>query len=510
MSRADIRALPAWADALGLLLAGALHAFAFAPREAWWLQIACVVLLAWRFAAAPSARRAALAGFAFSLGWLTLGVWWLFISMHRYGGLPAPLAALAVLALTALLSIYLAAAGAAFVRWRSGRPLADAALFAALWLAAELARGELFTGFPWLAAGYAHADSPLAALAPWLGVYGIGAASAFAAALIVGGVRLRRAPPFALALAAIALPPLLPAAFTHPTGEIGVALLQGNVPQNEKFEVRFQPEALAWTARAMLDAPADLVVAPETAIPFLPEQLPEGFWDGLRNAFAGSERAALIGVPLVRPLADGGVGYTNSAAGFSAAAQRLPEGFYRYDKHHLVPFGEFIPLGFHWFVAMMNIPLGDFERGPLDAPSFEVNGQRIGPNVCYEDLFGEELAARFVEPRRAPTVLANLSNIAWFGETEAVDQHLQISRLRSLELQRPMLRATNTGATAVIDHRGKVARWLEPHTRGVLLAKVQGREGTTPFAWWAGRLGLWPLWLVALSVTALMARRAPR
>ena len=105
---------------------------------------------------------------------------------------------------------------------------------------------------------------------------------------------------------------------------------------------------------------------------------------------------------------------------------------------------------------MMNIPLGDFERGPVAAPSFEVGGERVAPNICYEDLFGEELAARFVPEASAPTILANISNIGWFGRTIAVEQHLRISRMRSLELQRPMIRATNTGATAVIDHRGVV------------------------------------------------------
>lgn len=510
MSAPASRSLPAWADAVGLLLAGVLHAFAFAPRDAWWLQLACVAVLAWRVGAAATPRRAALAGFAFSLGWLTMGVWWLFISMHRYGGLPAPLAAAAVLALTGFLSLYLAAAGWAHARWRRGRPMADAALFAALWLLAELARAVLFTGFPWLAAGYAHVDAPLGALAPWIGVYGIGAWAALAAALAVAGAAHRRAVPVALALALLALPPLLPSAFTHASGEIEVALLQGNVPQNEKFVAEYQVEPLQWTVRSLLDARSDLVVAPETAIPWLPQQMPEGFWEGLRDAFANGDRAALVGVPLTRALPDGQVGYTNSAVGFSAAARALPEGLYRYDKHHLVPFGEFIPLGFRWFTEMMNIPLGDFERGPLDAPSFELKGQRIGPNICYEDLFGEQLAARFVDAARAPTVLANISNIAWFGDTEAIDQHLQISRLRTLELQRPMLRATNTGATAVIDHRGKVTRWLAPHTRGVLVAQVQGRKGTTPFAWWAGRFDLWPLVLLALSVLLPMAWRSRR
>jgi apolipoprotein N-acyltransferase len=172
---------------------------------------------------------------------------------------------------------------------------------------------------------------------------------------------------------------------------------------------------------------------------------------------------------------------------------------------HLVPFGEFVPPGFRWFIDLMHIPLGDFARGPLDAPSFAFAGQRIAPNICYEDLFGEELARRFADPAAAPTVFANVSNIAWFGDTIAVPQHLHISRLRALEFQRPMLRATNTGATAVIDHRGRVTHRLEPFTRGVLDARVEGRDGLTPYARWASRLGLWPLAGLAAAVAAAFA-----
>ena len=185
-----------------------------------------------------------------------------------------------------------------------------------------------------------------------------------------------------------------------------------------------------------------------------------------------------------------------------------PGGFYRYDKHHLVPFGEFIPTGFRWFTQMMNIPLGDFNRGPVGAASFAYRGERIGANICYEDLFGEELAARFADEANAPTMFANLSNIGWFGDTIAIAQHLEISRMRALEFQRPMLRATNTGATAVIDHTGRVTASLPRLTQGVLDAQVQGRTGLTPFAWWAARFGLWPLTLLALGIVAASALRA--
>ena len=176
---------------------------------------------------------------------------------------------------------------------------------------------------------------------------------------------------------------------------------------------------------------------------------------------------------------------------------------YRYDKWHLVPFGEFIPRGFRWFTDLMNIPLGDFARGVLNPPSFAAAGQRVAPNICYEDLFGEELARRFVDEALAPTVLANVSNMGWFGDSSAIVQHLNISRLRALELQRPLIRATNTGATAVVDHRGQVRAELAPHTRGVLLSSVQGREGLTPYARWAAHAGLWPLWALGLLLSLI-------
>ena len=288
---------------------------------------------------------------------------------------------------------------------------------------------------------------------------------------------------------------LLPSAeFSRPAGSLNVVLLQGNVPQDEKFAPARISAAIDWHVRELLaarDAGVDLVVAPETALVLLPAEMPPGFWESLQRTFSAGRTHALFGVPM----GSAGEGYTNSAAGIGPG-QPTSAPVYRYDKHHLVPFGEFIPLGFRWFTEMMNIPLGDFARGPLVAPSMAVAGQRVAPNICYEDLFGEELAARFTDPAASPTIFANLSNIAWFGDTIAIDQHLQISRMRTLELQRPMLRATNTGATVAIDHRGRLTRAAPTQRRVVLTAQVQGREGRTPFAWWAGHAGLWPLGLL--------------
>jgi apolipoprotein N-acyltransferase len=502
--------------------AGALHALPSGRPDLWWLQPIAVAVLVAACVGASRARAAGL-GALFGTAWGVAGTWWLFISMHRYGGLPAPMAAAAVVLLAAFLASYLAAAlGVVAPALARGGVLRPAAAFTGAWLLAELARGSLFTGFPWAASGYAHVQGPLAAWAPWVGVYGLGALATFAAASVVMAASSATSsaawspasgraagspwPRLAVVGVLLAMPWLAPGGgFTQPGATLRVALLQTHVAQDQKFSTDAMPEALRWTEQALREAEADLVVGPETVIPLLPDQLEAflpGWWPALREHFRAPGRHALVGLPLGSFEA----GYTNSVAGLSAATAGLPEGFYRYDKHHLVPFGEFIPTGFRWFTAMMNIPLGDFARGPLAAPSFEVHladgrVERIGPNICYEDLFGEELAARFVDTARAPTVLANVSNIGWFGDTVAIPQHLQISRMRALELERPMVRATNTGATAIVDHRGRVTHALAPMTRGVLVGEVQGRTGVTPYARWAGRWGLGPL--VALATAAM-------
>jgi apolipoprotein N-acyltransferase len=480
---------------------GAIFSFSFVhTTQTWWLQFACIGLLAWGMSRV-SVRHAALLGSAFGTAWMAASIWWLFISMHRYGGLPAPLAMLAVAALAAGLSLFTAMAMALFARLRRSHAFTDALLFGGCWLGAELARGLVLTGFPWVATGYGQVDAPLASSAPWVGVYGIGFVVATLAACLAFNIGIQRQLISGAVVGALvfASPLLLQRDFTTSAGRLGVTLVQTNVPQNEKFVPQFLPETLEWLEKTVAAAPGPLVVAPETAIPLLLEQLGDDGWQRFAAPFREGQRGALIGLPL----GDYEAGYTNSVAGLSKGA---PQPFYRYDKQHLVPFGEFIPPGFRWFTDMMNIPLGDFARGPKVPPSFAFAGQRIGPNICYEDLFGEELARRFGDAASAPTILANVSNMGWFGDTIALTQHLNISRMRSLELQRPMIRATNTGATAAIDHRGVVIAQMKWSERGVLQAEVEGRNGVTPFAKWAEAFGLWPLVLLALVLVAVCGR----
>ncbi len=505
-----------WPAALGLLLAGTAHAFSLAWPLAWglpqgepqgWLQLAALATLAWQLQRCERPAQAAQSAWLFATAMLVATFWWLFISMHVYGGLPAPLAALAVLLLAGLLALYYALAAWVYAAWRPASAWGGALLFAACWLLAELARVRLFTGFPWGQSGYAHIDGWARPLAGWLGVHGLSwLAALWAAALAacLGPVRRHRAWVLAglvggaLGLAALPAPRGQPLA----QAPLSLTLVQGNIAQDEKFMPGTGlADALRYYGEQLGLARGALVVLPETALPLLPSQMDPLYWTSLRARFATGQQAALSGLPLGEP----DQGYTNSVMGLQPGT----ESPYRYDKHHLVPFGEFIPPAFDWFVRMMNIPLGSFARGPLAQPSFEWQGQRLAPNICYEDLFGEELGARFRDPEAAPTIFVNVSNIAWFGHTVAIDQHLHISRMRALEFARPMVRATNTGATVVIDAQGQVTHALPRHTRGMLDAQVQGTQGLTVYARWVSVLGLVP-WLalgLATCVAAWWMRR---
>jgi len=494
------------------LLAGGAQALSFAPTEFWWLQLVAMAALVALLADAPP-RVAARRAWAFGFGWLGAGFWWLYISLHVYGYLPAWLSAIAVAVLAALMALYYAIAGYAWARLRRGRPLVDALGFSAVWMLAELARGSLFGGFPWIAGGYAHTSGPLAAWAPYLGVYGIGALAAFvgaAVALVLLAQRGPRTRAPLLTLAPLLAPVVvlvagaaLPQAFTRSTGFLSVSLLQPDVAQNDKFEEAHVRQALAWHAARLGEAPGQLVVTPESSLPILPSQIPPETWLAYEKPFSRPGRAALVGVFT----GDDEQGYTNSMVGLDATHRMSAGTEYVYGKRHLLPFGEFVPPGFHWFVDMLKIPIGDQARGSRTA-SFVVGDQRVRPLICYEDLFGEEFAPAMVGPQAA-TLMANATNLAWFGKRMIQDQHLQFSRMRALEFQRGQVRATNTGATAVIDWQGRVTARLPPEVEGELDATVEGRIGDTPYAIWVSQWRLWPLWGLALA-QILFALRLPR
>lgn len=533
---------PAWRAPLLLVCAGLLHALSFAPGPlpAWILpfsQILALAVLARYVYAAVSVRQAAWRGFLFGFTQFMLGVYWLTISMHQYGGLPLPLAVAALALLSTALALYcaLAAGGCAALcqRYRGtdlsvGRYVLNAALWASCWTLAEWLRGTLFTGFPWLNIGYAHVEGLFAAWAPFVGVYGVAWLAAFAAGAVALMAQAKDTPHdhrAALCLGLAIVTGLLGIAWTHidwvrlEGQPIVLRLVQTNTPQSEKFDpARFEhalADAMQLAALPPKDAEAapQLVILPETVMPAFQDQIAPAIWDQWRSIASRLQAGILMGAPLHRT-AHGVERYTNGAIAFdgrtSLEALGRAQTPWHYDKHHLVPFGEFIPRGFHWFVRAMQIPLGDFDRGPVRQPPLRIGSQALAVDICYEDVFGEEII-QSVRPgadgQKGASILVNISNLAWFGNTWALRQHLQISRMRALESARPIVRATNTGMTAVVDPRGQVRAVLDPATRGVLDVDIQGTQGLTPYVRWGNAPVLG--WIGLCLLIGLWRRRRP-
>lgn len=498
------------------LALGALHAAAFIDDAAWPIAIAAlagIATLAARAARDTTSWRAAFAGaragFAFGLGWFLTGISWIYISLHTYGQMAAPIAAMGTFLLAAYLALYPALACAAFAAFRrrfAPKAASSIAAFAALWALSEIGRGTILTGFPWLASGYAQVGGPLAGFAPLLGVYGVSFAAALVAATLMaaaGGMGRGDQPRAWVTLLLVVGVPLAGAGLARidwstPSGApISVRLLQGNIAQDVKFvEARFD-ETVAVYLKSIEAKPADLIVLPETAFPKFLADLPDRVTERLVRDAHTAHAAIAFGVPI----AESRRRYFNSVIALVPASSPQPpfaaagrDSTQRYDKSHLVPFGEFIPFGFRWFVDLMKMPLGDFTRGATDQKPMLLAGNKVAFNICYEDLFGEEI----IRQAGDANILINVSNVAWFGDSMALPQHLAISRMRAIETARPMLRATNTGMTAAIDPHGKVMGQLAPFTTGSLDVTVQGMQGATPYI----RFGNAP---VALLIAILLA-----
>ncbi len=454
------------------LVAGALTVAGYAPLAVFPLPFLTLagLLLLWRSAATP--RAAFGMGFAFGAGVFGVGVPWVYVSLHDFGMMPAPLAAMGTLAFCAILALYPAAAGWCLARLQFGRLASALFAFPALWTLFEWLRGWIFTGVSWLALGYSQVDSPLAGFAPVVGTYGVSFVTALCAGLLVvvvtGSGKARLAGGVALVLA-FGLGQLLKKIdWTSPQGALlKVALLQGNIPQDLKFQADRYAATLAIYKRLVQASEGQLIVLPETAIPRFLDAVDPSYLKDIERIAAERRADILIGVPI----RDSDGRYFNSVISVGTSPSQ------RYDKSHLVPFGEFMPPGFGWIVKTFAIPLTDFSLGPENPKPLALAGQLVAPNICWEDAFGEEIIRQLPQA----TLLANVSNVAWFGDSLAPAQHLQISRMRALETGRTMLRATNTGVTAIIDPRGRVVARLPQFTEGILTGEVQGYVGASPY-----------------------------
>jgi apolipoprotein N-acyltransferase len=488
----------AWSTWIVSLLAGGLAVGGFAPFNLWPLPLLSLALLFGLLGRTPSSRSGFIIGLAWGLGFFLTGVSWVFVSLSVYGGMPGWLAALATLLFCTVLALFPAAAGALQARWPGSPALRVLLLMPLAWGVTEWTRGWIFTGFPWLTLGYSQVPaSPLAGYAPLFGVYGVSYLLALIAALLAWSVtRLswaQRAWAVA-AMAALALggQALRAVAWTTPVGApTTVALLQGNIPQDLKWQPETIDATLASYARMAAASPAQLIVLPETALPLFESDLPDAYRAGLAALGRRHGGDVLTGLPTGSPQG----AYFNSVISLGRAPSQ------RYHKVHLVPFGEYIPLQavWGWVIEVLHIPLSDFARGAVDQRPLAIGGQQVAANICYEDAFGAEIIRQLPEA----SVLVNVSNLAWFGDSFAPWQHAQMSQMRALETGRMMLRATNTGLTAIIDTRGRLLAHLPLFTAGSLSGTIQGHAGSTPYVRWGNApvLVLWGVlggvWVVA-------------
>ena len=479
---------------LGALAVGSFAPFSVFPLAP--VTLAVLLVMCERYP-----RAAPAAAYAYGLGLFLCGVSWVYVSLHDFGAMPAPLAALATFIFCAFLALFPALAVYALIRVRFAPAFALVVFFPAAWTLLEWTRGWIFTGFPWLAYGYSQiAASPLAGYAPLLGIYGVSLTVSMTAGLCAliwqryrSGERWKHWPVLlvALWLGGWALKQVT---WTHPEGEpVTISLLQGNVPQDLKFRPERIEKTLADYRALALSSTSRLIIFPETALPIFLDNVPQAYLAALAAHARQNGGDMLIGVPLRLP--DGR--YFNSVITVGTSAPQ------RYHKFHLVPFGEFIPLRplLGPVVGALAIPLQDFSRGTAHPQPLEVAGQRVAVNICYEDAFGEEIIRQLPQA----TLLANVSNVAWFGHSIAPSQHLQISQARALETGRYLVRATNTGVTAVIDPRGAVIARAEQYTRIVVNHRVPGYAGATPYVRW-GNLPLIAICVALLAVALLCGR----
>ena len=467
------------------LCTGLLAVSGFAPFGLYPFTVFALTVLFTQWLHAGDARAAAKIGFAFGFGLFGAGTGWIYVALHDYGDMPFLLALPATALFSAFIALFPALAGYAshriFHTGRRGKNEQAAytgllLVMPALWVLLEWLRGLFLTGFPWLTFGYSQAaDSPLAGYAPLLGAYGVSLAVTVSAGLLVllSKTRWGRQDKMALAMLAVLWvggAGLRMVGWTQPQGEpLKVSLVQGNISQELKFRKEKLVGTLETYRRLVLQSDARLIVLPESALPLQRDEVPENYAAILREHVRQNGGDLLIGA-FER---DHGQ-YYNSVFTLGTAEGQS------YRKNHLVVFGEFIPLrpALGWLInEVLNIPMGDLARGGLPQAPLKVAGQKVAVNICYEDVFGEEIIRALPEA----TLLVNVSNDAWYGDSHAAAQHNQMSQMRALESGRMMLRATNTGVTSVIGTDGRVRAMLPQHEEGVLTTMVQGYGGSTPY-----------------------------
>ncbi|WP_245621704.1 apolipoprotein N-acyltransferase [Sedimenticola selenatireducens] len=471
--------------------AGALSVLAFAPFSLYPLALAGPLLLLWLWRDATP-RFGFQSGWAYGLGLLGFGVFWLHISIDQFGNMGTAAAMAITLLFVLAIALYYGLVGWLTARlWQAG--MGGWWLFGlvpSLWVLGEWLRGWILTGFPWLLLGYSQIDSPLAGYAALFGVYGVSWLLLLSAVLLfrllspaVTG-RLWLACGLALLWGGGLLLSLV--TWTEPAGPpLKVSMIQGNIAQEAKWRRdSLRPTLDLYTGLTRENWQSNLIIWPETAVPAFAHQVEELLLRPLTEEALANQSALLIGIPM----------WDVESGAYYNSMISLGQERGSYAKRHLVPFGEFMPLK-AWLrplIDWLQIPMSDFTAGDSTRPLLRVAGYWAGISICYEDAFGEEV----IEALPQAAFLVNASNDAWFGDSLAPSQHLEIARMRALESGRYLLRSTNTGISALIDPKGKVRDFSPAFQRHVLSGEIIPMQGATPYV----RIGNWGVVLFSCLV----------
>ncbi len=485
------------------LFAGALAPLAFSPVAFFPLLLLSLAML-FNLWLRQNPTEAIRSGIYYGLGYFGVGVSWVYVVIHESAHTAAPIAAFLTLLFVIVLSLYLGLTGYLITKIRSrmdlkpANPWFIALIIPTVWVLIEWLRGWLFTGFPWLSLGYSHIDSVLSGWGSVLGVYGLSWFAAITAAVIIliRQGHQRHFMVWAVLLIWVSGWGLQQVQWTDAIGdELNVALVQGNVPQATKWDpeqVKNRLNRYADLTRPLF-AEHQLIVWPENAITVFYHRIKDSYFKVLNEMLDKTGSALIVGIPVQK---EDGSGYYTSMI--------LPEHPQQmYHKRHLVPFGEYLPL--EWLrglIEFFDLPMSRFSAGDDEQRPLEVAGVVAAMSICYEDAFASELLTQLPQA----TVLINGSNNAWFGDSFAPHQHLQIARMRSLEMQRPTLRAATNGISAIIDSHGEITQRSQQFVAAVVKGKIQPRQGVTPYILFGNYLII-TLMLAVLMTTVYLLQR---
>jgi len=469
---------------------GAILVFSYAPFSLWWLPF-LVLPSFFVLVAKLTGNAVTKAFFSFGFGWFAAGISWVHVSIDSFGGLPLPISILLMLLLCGYLALYPALAG--FLATKLNRGKISYALLPAAWCLAEFCRATFLTGFPWLSLGYSQIDGPLASLAPIVGEIGITFAMLTISLLIASIATQNNRAKGLMGLASVILILISAAPFLAPKIEVDktvkVALVQGNIEQALKFNPDHQwPTMIKYMDLTRLHYDADIILWPESAVPSLESlTLTQEFLDMAQRSAMLNNAAIITGIINYDLRKDE---YFNSVIVLGKETADATDGEYyynnrnRYYKNHLLPIGEFVPFQsiLRPIAPLFNLPMSSFSRGAYQQKNISAQGIKILPLICFEVAFPYQLSANFTQQTQ---MLLTVSNDTWFGASHGPHQHLEIARMRALEFARPMLRSTNNGVTAVVDHQGNISAVLPQFEEGVLRAEVTTTKGSTFYSQYA-------------------------